>query len=149
MTFETRQAYAEICTVLQYMPDEYVKKIPEKVIKLFQTEKLEDYEVNINKVNPLDKNYLSKKTMVLIAMLNYQYWCPNKKVKNELYKQYLSNNEMYEKEIQEKYNPDNLFKNKKTEDIKINEETQALVQYKEKNFIQRIFDKIKSIFKRI
>lgn len=149
MTYETRQAYAEICTVLQYMPDEYIKKIPEKVIKLFQTEKLEDYEVNINKSNPLDKNYLSPKTMVLIAMLNYQYWCPNKKVKNELYKQYLSNNEKYEKTIQEKYNPDNLFKNKKAEDIKINKETKALVQYKEKNFIQRIFDKIKIFFKRI
>ena len=148
MTFETRQAYSEVCAILKYMPDEYVKKIPEKIIKLFQSEKLEDYEVNINKSNPLDKNYLSPKTMVLIAMLNYQYWCPNKKIKNELYKQYLSNNEKYEKEIQEKYNPDNLFKNKKTEDIKVNEETQALVQYKEKNFIQRIFDKIKSIFKR-
>lgn len=146
MTFETRQAYSEVCAVLEYMPDEYVKKIPEKIIKLFQSEKLEDYQVNINKSNPLDKNYLSKKTMVLIAMINYQYWCPNRKVKNELYKQYLSNNEEYEKEIQEKYNPDNLFK-KKAEDIKIYEETQALVQYKEKNFIQRIFDKIKSLFK--
>ena len=80
MTFETRQAYSEVCAVLEYMPDEYVKKIPEKIIKLFQSEKLEDYEVNINKSNPLDKNYLSPKTMVLIAMLNYQYWCPNKKV---------------------------------------------------------------------
>lgn len=146
MTFETRQAYAEVCAVLKHMPDEYVKKIPEKVIKLFQNEKLEDYEVNINKSNPLDKNYLSKKTMVLIAMLNYQYWCPNKKVKNDLYKQYLSNNEKYEKEIQEKYNTNNLFKNEKTEAFK--EQTQALVEYKERNFIQRIVDKIKIIFKR-
>lgn len=148
MTYETRQAYAEICTVLQYMPDEYVKKIPEKVIKLFQTEKLEDYEVNINKSNPLDKNYLSQKTMVLIAMLNYKYWCPNKKVKDELYKQYLSNNEKYENEIRKKYNTDNLFKNKKTEEIEIKEEIQELVVYKEKTFIQKIFDKIKSISKR-
>lgn len=148
MTYETRQAYAEICTVLQYMPYEYVKKIPEKVIKLFQTEKLEDYEVNINKSNPLDKNYLSQKTMVIIAMLNYQYWCPNKKVKDELYKQYLSNNEKYENEIRKKYNTDNLFKNKKTEKIEIKEEMQALVEYKEKTFMQKIFDKIKSIFKR-
>lgn len=148
MTFETRQAYSEVCAVLKYMPDEYVKKIPEKIIKLFQSEKLEDYEVNINKSNPLDKNYLSKKTMVLIAMLNYQYWCPNKKVKNELYKQYLSNNEKYENEIREKYNTDNLFKNKETEEIEIKEEPQALVEYKEKTFIQKIFDKIKSLFKR-
>jgi len=148
MTFETRQAYSEVCAVLEYMPDEYVKKIPEKIIKLFQSEKLEDYEVNINKSNPLDKNYLSKKTMVLIAMLNYQYWCPNKKVKNELYKQYLANNEKYEKEIREKYSTDNLFKNKKVEDTEVKEETHALVEYKEKTFIQKVWDKIKSVFRR-
>lgn len=147
MTFETRQAYSEVCTVLEYMPNEYIKKIPEKIIKLFQSEKLEDYQVNINKSNPLDKNYLSKKTMVLIAMLNYQYWCPNKNVKNKLYKQYLSNNEKYENEIREKYNTDNLFKNKKIEEIEVKEETQTLVEYKEKTFMQKIFDKIKSIFK--
>lgn len=146
MTYETRQAYAEICTVLQYMPDEYVKKIPGKVIKLFQTEKIEDYEVNINKSNPLDKNYLSQKTIVLIAMLNYQYWCPNKKVKDQLYKQYLSNNEKYGNEIRKKYNTDNLFKNKKTEEIK--EKIQSLVEYKEKTFMHKIFYKIKRIFKR-
>lgn len=91
MTFETRQAYTELCAVLEYMPNEYVKKVPKKIIKLFQSEKLENYKPNINKLNPLDKNYLSKKTMVLIAMLNYQYWCPNKKVKDDLYKTYLSN----------------------------------------------------------
>ncbi len=147
MTFETRQAYSEVCTVLEYMPNEYVKKIPEKIIKLFQSEKLEDYQVNINKSNPLDKNYLSKKTMVLIAMINYQYWCPNKKVKNDLYKQYLSNNEKYENEIREKYNTDNLFKNKKTEEIEVQEEVHALVEYKEKTFIQKVWNKIKSIFK--
>lgn len=148
MTYETRQAYAEICAVLDYMPNEYVTKIPERITKLFQTEKLENYEPNINKSNPLDKNYLSKKTMVLIAMLNYQYWCPNKKVKDELYKQYLSNNDKFEKEIREKYSTENLFKNKRTEKIEIQEETQALVEYKEKSFIQRIFDKIKRFFKK-
>ena len=144
MTYETRQAYAEICTVLQYMPDEYVKKIPQKMIQLFQNEKLENYEVNINTSNPLDKNYLSKNTMVLIAMLNYQYWCPNEMVKKDLYKQYLSNNKKYEKEIREKYNIDKLFK--KTEQCEIKEEIQALVEYKEKSFIERIWDKIKNLF---
>ena len=145
MTFETRQAYSEVYTVLQNMPAEYVEKIPKKIFKLFETEKLDNYEVNINKSNPIDKNYLSKNAMVLIAILNYQYWCPNKKVKNDLYMQYLSNNEKYEKEIQEKYNTDNLFKNKRNEQIK--EENQELVECKERNFIQSILDKFKSIFK--
>lgn len=145
MTFETRQAYTEVCEVLQYMPDEYVKKIPEKVIKLFETEKLENYEVNINKSNTLDKNYLSKETMVLIAMLNYQYWCPNKKVKNDLYNMYLSNNEKYQKEIEEKYNHDNLFK-KKDNELKVEEK--QLIVYDNRKWHQKIFESIKKILKR-
>lgn len=113
MTYETRQAYTELCAVLKYMPNEYVKEIPKKIIKLFQSERLENYEPNINELNPLDKNYLSRKTMVLIAMLNYQYWCPNRKIKKDLYKRYLSNNDEYQKEIEEKYSLDKLLKKQK------------------------------------
>ena len=149
MNYETRQAYSEICTVLEYMPNEYVAKIPEKIIKLFQSEKLENYEVNINKSNPLDKNYLSKKTMVLIAMLNYQYWCPNKKVKDTLFKTYSANNEKYQKEMEDKYSVDNLFKNKKNvAQIEQKEESVAMVEYKESIF-RKITNKIKqTLFKR-
>lgn len=148
MTYETRQAYAEICEVLQYMPEEYLKKIPKKIIKLFQTAKLENCEVNINKSNPLDKNYLSRETMVIIATLNYQYWCPNQEVKKDLNKIYNANNQKYQKEIEERYNPDNLFKNRRTKESNDKEKDQALVEYKEKTFIQRILDKIKRrIFK--
>ena len=152
MTFETRRAYSEVCAVLECMPDEYVKKIPKKIIHLFQTEKLENYEVNINKLNPLDKKCLSQKAMAIIAMLNYQCWFPNQKVKEELYKQYLSNNKKYEDKIKEKYSIDNIFKNKKVEKtVKIGkievQEIQDLIEYKEKTFIQKIFDKIKSFLK--
>ena len=107
-----------------------------------------NYEVNINKSNPLDKNYLSKKTMVIIAMLNYKYWCPNKKVKDMLYKTYSANNEKYQKEIEEKYSVDNLFKNKQNAiQIKQNEESVAMIEYKESIF-RRIINKIKGIFHR-
>lgn len=71
MTYETKQAYSEVCTVLENMPNEYVSKIPKKIIELFKTERLANYEPNISKLNPLDKNNLSKKAMVIIAMLNY------------------------------------------------------------------------------
>lgn len=146
MTYETRQAYSEVCAVLACMPNEYVSKIPKKIIELFETESLEDYKPNINKSNPLDKTYLSKKAMVLIAMLNYQYWCPNKKIKAELYKTYASNNEKYQKEIEEKYSVDNLFKNKKkVAQIEQKEESVAMVEYKESIF-KRFLNRIKAIF---
>lgn len=150
MTYETKQAYSEVCAVLDNMPNEYVSKIPKKIIDLFQTEKIKDYKPNINMSNPLDKKYLSKKTMVLIAMLNYYYWCPNKKVKDELYKMYLNNNEKYEKEIAEKYNTNNLFKNNSNEKIiEQNEEKEvALVEYKE-NIFKRILGFFKKKFGKV
>ena len=148
MDFETRQAYAELCAVLEYMPNEYIKKVPEGIIKLLQTEKLNNYEPNINKLNPLDKSYLSQKTMTLIAMLNYQYWCPNKNIKDDLYKTYLSNNDAYQKEIEEKYSVDDLFKRKKKiVQANNNEEIVSMVEYKESIF-KRIIDRIKRIFDR-
>lgn len=146
MTYETKQAYSEVCAVLENMPNEYISKIPKKIIKLFETERLTNYEPNINKFNPLDKNKLSKKAMVIIAMLNYQYWCPNKKVKYDLYKTYLSNNDKYQKEIEKKYSVDNLFKNKNNITQVYNEgENVAMVEYKESVF-KRIINKIKNIF---
>ena len=57
----------------------------------------------------------------------------------------------FEKELREKYNPDNIFKNKKnySENIEDNISTEtAIVKYNEKNFIQKLFDKIKHLFKR-
>lgn len=146
MTYQTKQAYSEVCAVLENMPNEYISKIPKKIIKLFETERLENYEPNINKFNPLDKNKLSKKAMVIIAMLNYQYWCPNKKVKDDLYKTYLSNNDKYQREIEKKYSVDNLFKNKNNITQVYNEvENVAMVEYKESVF-KRIINKIKNIF---
>ena len=146
MTYETKQAYSEVCVVLEKMPNEYISKIPKKIIKLFETERLTNYEPNINKSNPLDKNKLSKKAMVIIAMLNYQYWCPNKKVKDDLYKTYLSNNDKYQREIEKKYSVDNLFKNKNNITQVYNEvENVAMVEYKESVF-KRIINKIKNIF---
>ena len=117
---------------------------------LFQAEKLKDYKPSINTSNQLDKSYLSKKTMILIAMLNYYYWCPNKEVKDELYKMYLNNNEKYEKEIAEMYDTNNLFKNSKVDKVAKQKENQevSLVKYNEGNFITKLFNRIKKFFSR-
>lgn len=144
MDYETRKACTEVCTVLEYMPQEYIKKIPKKIIDLLESRKIENYKVNINKENPIDKNYLSKKAMALIAMLNYMCWCPNQKVKDELFEQYVSNNEKYKEEMAVKYTLNHLCKDKETQAEK--EESVNIVKYKE-SFFNKIFSCIKNIFK--
>ena len=145
MYYETRKACTEVCTVLEYMPQEYIKKIPKKIMDLFESIKIENYKVNINKENPIDKNYLSKKTMAIIAMLNYMCWCPNQKTKDELLEQYLSNDEKYKKEMATKYSLNHLCKDKETQVEK--EEQVNIVEYKE-SFLNKVLAYIKNIFRR-
>lgn len=99
MTFELKQAYSEVFIILQHMPREYIEKIPSKIYKMFEREKIEGYKLNVNQDNLLNKEVLSKKTIVLIAILNYMYWCPSPKVRKSLHKQYLANNEIYNEKL--------------------------------------------------
>lgn len=45
-------------------------------------------------------------------MLNLQYWCKDENEKERLKSVYAENKRKYQDELREKYNPDNLFKNK-------------------------------------
>ena len=63
---------------------------------------------------------------------------------------YVTYKKRTEKEVRDKYNTDKLFRKPKEEiqnfeNTTIKEET-AVVEYKEKNFIKRILDKIKKVF---
>ena len=77
------------------------------------------------------------------------YWCDSQDEKNKL-KELFENNEIkYQTELREKYNPDNLFKNrqKSVENDYAKENTMAMVEYKESIF-RKIINKIKGIFHR-
>ena len=81
----------------------------------------------------------------MIIVFKNNYWS-NEEEKREIIKQLNENEKKYQEELREKYNPDNLFKNK---DIKaeITEQPVAMVEYKESIF-RRIINRIKIIFKR-
>lgn len=146
------KAYAEVDEILSFMEDVYIDKIPKKLRELFKNERLEDYKSNINPKIPLDEQKLQKKTFSILAMLNLNYWCEDEKEKQDLIAIY-SENDRKKEELREKYNPDNLFKKKETEQ-KIEEpqkntsENTALVEYKEERFFKKLIKKIMNFFKR-
>ena len=143
------KAYAEVDKILSFMDTKYVEKIPKKMRDLFKNEKLQNYEIDINPKMPLDEQNLQKKTYAILAMLNLNYWCEDEEEKKELIKLYAENDRKREDELREKYNPDNIFKNKQKENISNNEETKtALIEYKESNFFKKMISKIMSLFKK-
>ena len=144
MENDIRKAYSEVDKILSFMDKKYVDKIPEKMRKLIKNEKLKDYEPDIKPDKSLNEQNLQRKTLAILAMLDLNYWCESEEEKQKLIQEYAENDKKKEQELREKYNPDNLFKNKiETENVGT-----ELVEYKEKNFIQKIMEKIKSFFKR-
>ncbi len=146
------KAYAEVDEILSFMEDVYIDKIPKKLRELFKNERLEDYKPNIDPKISLDEQKLQKKTFSILAMLNLNYWCEDEKEKQDLIAIYAENDRKKE-ELREKYNLDNLFKKKETEQ-KIEEpqkntaENTVLVEYKEEKFFKKLIKKIMNFFKR-
>lgn len=148
MILDTMMAYSEVYEILNLLDKDYKEKVPDKVIRFFEEERLKDYKPEIDTDTPLIDQNLKRETIVLLAILNLNYWCETPEEKQEILDE-LSNNEKEKKELLEKYNPDNLFNKKQN---KANEEpmqeSTELIVYKETNFVIKLLNKIKQLFKK-
>lgn len=148
---QTKQAYTEIDNFIELLAEDDKNKIPKKLRQFFKKEKDKEYKKNINIDIPIKEQNLKEETLALIALLNLKYICDDNKEKERLTKVYYDNDKKYQETIKEKYNPDNLFKKKYNfeeciqNDISVETE---MVEYEEKKFIEKLFNKIKKIFKR-
>ena len=80
-------------------------------------------------------------------MLKLDYWSTEDE-KQELLSILNQNEKEYQSELNEKYNPDNIFKNRQSIKQEQNIEETSLVPIKEKNFILKLFEKIKNMFQK-
>lgn len=147
---DIKMAYCEVDIILGQMEEKYVNKVPSELRKLFREQKRKDYAPEIRADIPLSEQNLMRKTIAILAMLNFNYWCEDEKEKQDLIQMYAENDKKREEELREKYNPDNLFKKKDidVEETIENTECKNLVEYKEENFFKKILRKILSLFKK-
>lgn len=140
------KAYAEVDEILSFMQISYVEKIPINLREIFKNQKLKDYNPNIDKNIPLSEQNLERKTYAILAKLNLEYWCDDEE-SQELLKVYSDNEEKNREELRKKYNPDNIFKSESESQEKNIEEVIEIAEYKEENFIKKILNRIKKLFK--
>ena len=141
-------AYSEVCTILNMLEDEYKERVPKNVMDLFEEERDKEDNPIIDVNIPLEKQNLKRKTLVLLAILNLNYWCDSEEEKQEILDSFAKNEELKrikEKELTENYNINNLFKKIENNE---NKTEVSLIEYKKQNFIQKIILKIKSLFRR-
>lgn len=148
MMLDTMMAYSEVYEILNLLNKEYKEKLPDELRAFFEEERLKDYKPEIDVNTSLIDQNLKRETIVLLAILNLNYWCDTPEEKQEILNEFSNN----EKEIQEllvKYGPDNLFK-KETEEKQelVHTEELSVVEYKKQSFMQRLLDKIVRLFKK-
>ena len=142
------KAYTEVNCLLDYMPQSYIDKLPKKLIELIKKQSQEQYNIDIDTNKSLLEQNFSKKTKDLIAVIKYNYWSTDEE-KRQLKNIFYENENISQKELLEKYNPNDIF-NKEESKIDITETINTnlqLVEYKENIFI-RFLNKIKSMFRR-
>lgn len=142
------KAFSEVEQIITLMPNGLQKKIPEKFKNILSKWKDKNYVPNIQE--PFEECNIMEETKIILAVIYRDFLCSEKE-REQIKLRDSRQLQEYEKELREKYNPDDIFKNKKNNQIKdekIQTEETAIVEYKEKNFLRKIFDKIKHMFKR-
>ena len=147
VTKEFAEAATEINKILSYLPTEYVKKIPIRLRKFFEDVESKEYIPNIDPYKQLDKQDLKPKTQTLLTIIYRNYWCTEQE-RAELDKILIKNDKKYEKELREKYNPDDIFKSKQKILTTI-QDTNLPIEIRKDNFIKRLINYIKELFNRM
>ena len=137
---------SEMYCLLKYFPKTYIEKIPPKILELISHFSDSKYYIDIDTEKALDEQKISEETKNMLIVFKYNYWSSEGE-KQKIY-DILDENEMqYQQELSEKYNYDNIFKNKSTQ-VNIAEKNVAMIEYKEPIF-RSIINKMKNLFRRI
>ena len=137
---------SETYCLLKHFPKAYIEKIPPKILELINHFSDSKYYIDIDTEKKLDEQNISEETKHMLIVFKYNYWSTEGE-KQMIYDKLDENEMKYQQELREKYNYENIFKNKSTQ-VNVAEKNVAMIEYKEPIF-KSILNRIKSIFKRL
>ena len=146
MNIKTKEIYSEVYQILNLLGNDYIDKLPTRLINMLREKREINYNPEYTDDIPLNEQNIKKETMSIIALLYLNYWCEDEDEKLEVKQILKSNEDNYQLERRERYNPDDIFKNYKQESKKveanIDDET-SMMPYK-KSIFRKIINKLKS-----
>ena len=138
-------AMAEVIYYLKGIRQEDINKIPKKLLQYLNKNASKEYKCDFDYNKPLKELDLLDETRGIIGMICYNYWCVDEFQKKQYIDKLNKNELQYQEILHEKYNPDNLFKNKDEKIIEENVTTTEMIEYKE-NLFKKLIVKIKRFF---
>lgn len=152
MTREYCEAAVEVLDILNHTSEDRVNLIPTKFINYLKENAAKDYVARLDYSKPINEMNVKIETMGILGTICRNWWW-NEEEKQEyailVREKEISNQE----KLREKYNPDDIFKKKKQQEIQAenagetNNYSYKIVEYKE-NIFTKILNIIKGIFNR-
>lgn len=143
LSIEYKSSISEVLDIINNMEDIYREKISTKFMEFLVENQNENY---INHMNPnleMNEQIKGKKTKEILAIIAYNYWY-NEEQREEYKKRLKENEEIHQQELRKLYDTDNLFKrNRENEDTN----NMQIMVVQKKKWYQKIFEKIKGIFR--
>lgn len=143
MNIKTKEIYSEVYQVLNLLGNEYIDKLPNRLFNMLKEKRDISYKPQYEKDISLNKQNIKKEALAIIALLHLNYWCENEKEKLELKQIFKNNEDRYQNELRINYNPENIFKKHKQENIVQNQV--SIIEYNPSLF-KKVIIKIKSMF---
>lgn len=139
------EAIVEVLDVLKNTNEEYINKISKKFIQFLEDNKSQTYKSNIDYNTSINELNLKPKAQALLGLIYLKYWATGvEKINFE--EKIKANEKIYQEELKQKYDVNNLFKNKNR--MVENTEDVSLVETKEESFIKKLINRIKGLFRR-
>lgn len=145
MNESTKRIYSEVYQVVKVLGNEYINRLPKSLYNMLEEKRDIAYNPQYNLETTLNKQNINKESLNILALIHYNYWCKDENEKMELQNILKNNEEMHEKELRRKYNPEDLLKKNNYTNLDVVNNTE-IVEYKESIF-RKIINKIKDIFK--
>lgn len=150
------KAYKEIVEILKYVPEGSVNKIPKEMRDMFEAEQLKTYNFQIDTEKPFEEQELLEETKAILANIFRDYWATDYQ-KARIIEKENQDREEWERQKREKYNPNDIFKNRNTttndnnisQDIQeqLNEEyNKNLPMEVKENYYKKIINFFKKLF---
>jgi len=141
----TKESYSEVYEIINFLGDEYIKKIPKKLYEFIENNRDKEYKPNFNKkdVESLNEKSISRKAVAIIAFLNLNYWEEDEEKKEKLEKIFAVEQQRFKDEVIENYDDELVCNSGPDLDT---EETTLPGEYKEK-WYKKILRKLINLFK--
>ncbi|MBR3003108.1 MAG: hypothetical protein IKF38_06110 [Clostridia bacterium] len=137
-------AFSEVDAILNIMPSNLYNKIPLKFKQMISEYKNNSYNPRIEE--PVEDYELKDETQIILSLIYRDFLCSDEE-KERLKARDAQKLKEEDEQLREKYNPDNIFNNRKVENLETVTEPVAMMEYRE-SFFTRIINKIKNIFRR-